>query len=76
MKTFDAIRSPSTATLRRPIHRVKQWDTAALGGQLPSLARENAKLGITVNTVLTYRKRAYAKLGVGSQNEIFRLCLH
>lgn len=33
------------------------------------------KLDVTVNTVLTYRKRAYAKLGIGSQNELFRICL-
>lgn len=33
------------------------------------------KLDLTVNTVLTYRKRAYAKLGIGSQNELFRICL-
>jgi DNA-binding CsgD family transcriptional regulator len=28
-------------------------------------------LGISVNTVTTHRKRAYAKLRVGSQNELF-----
>lgn len=33
------------------------------------------KLGISLNTVLTYRKRAYAKLCIGSQNELFRICL-
>jgi DNA-binding CsgD family transcriptional regulator len=27
--------------------------------------------GISVNTVATHRKRAYAKLGIGSQNELF-----
>jgi len=32
-------------------------------------------LGISLNTVLTYRKRAYARLGITSQNELFRLIL-
>ncbi len=32
-------------------------------------------LGIGLNTVLTYRKRAYARLGVSSQAELFSLCL-
>ena len=30
-------------------------------------------LGIRLNTVLTYRKRAYARLGICSQNELVRL---
>jgi DNA-binding CsgD family transcriptional regulator len=29
------------------------------------------KLGISVHTVATHRKRAYAKLGISSQNELF-----
>lgn len=32
-------------------------------------------LGLRYNTILTYRKRAYAKLNISSQNELFRLCL-
>jgi DNA-binding CsgD family transcriptional regulator len=32
-------------------------------------------LGISINTVLTYRKRAYLRLGVSSQNELLRLVL-
>lgn len=32
-------------------------------------------LELRYSTVLTYRKRAYAKLGISSQNELFRLCL-
>ena len=30
-------------------------------------------LGISRNTVLTYRKRAYARLNISSQNQLFRL---
>ena len=32
-------------------------------------------LGISVNTVLTYRKRAYTRLGITSHNELMRLVL-
>jgi DNA-binding CsgD family transcriptional regulator len=32
-------------------------------------------LDIAPSSVLTYRKRAYEKLGIGSQNELFALCL-
>ena len=32
-------------------------------------------LGISVNTVLTYRKRAYARLGITSHIELMRLVL-
>jgi DNA-binding CsgD family transcriptional regulator len=32
-------------------------------------------LQIALSSVLTYRKRAYAKLGIGTQNELFALCL-
>ena len=32
-------------------------------------------LGISINTVLTYRKRAYARLGISSHNELMRLVL-
>ncbi|PVX85882.1 helix-turn-helix domain-containing protein [Paraburkholderia unamae] len=30
-------------------------------------------LGISINSVLTYRKRVYEKLGITSQNELFML---
>lgn len=32
-------------------------------------------LRISVNTVLTYRKRAYQRLGISSQSELFSLCV-
>lgn len=32
-------------------------------------------LDVSLSSVLTYRKRAYEKLGIGSQNELFALCL-
>jgi DNA-binding CsgD family transcriptional regulator len=32
-------------------------------------------LGISRNTVLTYRKRAYARLKISSQNQLFRLVM-
>jgi DNA-binding CsgD family transcriptional regulator len=33
------------------------------------------ELGVSVNTILTYRKRAYARLGISSQNELMRSIL-
>jgi DNA-binding CsgD family transcriptional regulator len=33
------------------------------------------ELGISINTVLTYRKRAYARLAISSHNELMRLVL-
>jgi DNA-binding CsgD family transcriptional regulator len=33
------------------------------------------QLGVSLNTVLTHRKRAYARLGISSQNELLRLLL-
>lgn len=33
------------------------------------------QLGISVNTVLTYRKRIYTRFGISSQNELLRLML-
>ncbi|WP_407194692.1 helix-turn-helix transcriptional regulator [Bradyrhizobium sp. STM 3566] len=35
----------------------------------------SADLGIGLQTVLTYRKRAYGKLGISSQNELFAIVL-
>jgi DNA-binding CsgD family transcriptional regulator len=34
-----------------------------------------SKLGVSINTVLTHRKRAYAKLAISSQNELSRIVL-
>jgi DNA-binding CsgD family transcriptional regulator len=31
--------------------------------------------GVSINTVMTYRKRAYAKLNISSQSELFNKCL-
>ncbi len=32
-------------------------------------------LGLQVSSVVTFRRRAYARLGISSHNELFRLCL-
>jgi LuxR family transcriptional regulator, activator of tox operons len=34
------------------------------------------RLNVSINTVRTYRKRAYARLGISSQNELMRLVSH
>lgn len=33
------------------------------------------ELGVGINSVLTYRKRAYARLGISSQNELMRILM-
>jgi DNA-binding CsgD family transcriptional regulator len=35
----------------------------------------SAKFGISIHSTVTYRKRAYDKLGISSQNELFRMVL-
>lgn len=40
-----------------------------------SILAISLELGITQNTVSTLRKRAYSRLGICSQNELFGLCL-
>jgi DNA-binding CsgD family transcriptional regulator len=35
----------------------------------------SAELGISLHSTLTYRKRAYQRLGISSQNELFGLAL-
>lgn len=44
----------------------------AIGMNSEGIALE---LGITVNTVLTYRKRVYSRLGISSQNELVKLVI-
>lgn len=40
-----------------------------------SILAISLELGITQNTVSTLRKRAYSRLGISRQNELFALCL-
>jgi len=35
-----------------------------------------SSLGVSINTILTHRRRAYAKLGISSQNELSHMLLH
>ncbi|MCC6211130.1 MAG: helix-turn-helix transcriptional regulator, partial [Burkholderiales bacterium] len=57
--------------------RLTRRETEVLSRILLGVSSEGISLdlGIGVNTVLTYRKRAYARLGVTSQAELFSLCL-
>ena len=48
---------------------IQVCDGIARGLTSEGIAIEN---GISINTVLTYRKRAYARLGISSQNELLR----
>jgi DNA-binding CsgD family transcriptional regulator len=33
------------------------------------------KLGLSINTILSHRRRAYAKLAISSQTELFHMLL-
>ena len=33
------------------------------------------ELGVSLNTVLTYRRRAYERLGISAQNELFAIVM-
>ncbi len=57
--------------------RLTRRETDVLSRALLGVTSEGIALdlGIGLNTVLTYRKRAYARLGVSSQAELFSLCL-
>jgi DNA-binding CsgD family transcriptional regulator len=35
----------------------------------------SAELGVSLHSTLTYRKRAYEKIGISSQNELFGIVL-
>jgi DNA-binding CsgD family transcriptional regulator len=35
-----------------------------------------SSLGLSINTILTHRRRAYAKLRISSQNELSHILLH
>ncbi|HEX7759359.1 MAG TPA: helix-turn-helix transcriptional regulator [Caulobacteraceae bacterium] len=55
-----------------PMREAQVCAGIARGLTSEGIALEN---GIAVNTVLTYRKRAYARLGLSSQNELLRRLL-
>jgi len=55
-----------------PLREVQVCVGIARGLTSEGIALEN---GIALNTVLTYRKRAYARLGISSHNELLRCVL-
>ncbi|MDH2355198.1 helix-turn-helix transcriptional regulator [Bradyrhizobium sp. SSUT112] len=58
-----------------PVLSTREADVCA--GIMEGLTSEGIalRLDIGINTVLTYRKRAYARLGISSQNELLRLVM-
>jgi DNA-binding CsgD family transcriptional regulator len=63
----------SCAPLTRLTEREKEVCQRILAGF--SSEAISADLGIGLNSTLTYRKRAYDKLGISSQNELFAIAL-
>jgi DNA-binding CsgD family transcriptional regulator len=62
-----ALRAPDLSTRERQV-----CAQIVLGKRSHAIARE---FGLSMNTVLSHRRRAYAKLKISSQNELFRLVL-
>jgi DNA-binding CsgD family transcriptional regulator len=63
----------SCAPLTRLTEREKEVSLRILAGF--SSEAISADLGISLHSTLTYRKRAYDKLGISSQNELFAIAL-
>lgn len=53
-------------------HREQQVCQAVLQGKKNELIAD--ELGVSLNSVVTYRKRAYEKLGISSRAQLFALC--
>lgn len=64
--------------LRQLSQRLPLREIEVCDGILQGISSEGIalKLGVSVNTVRTYRKRAYARLQISSQNELMRLIAH
>lgn len=62
------------AALRRLPEHLPDREVEVCDGILRGVSSEGIalKLGVSINTVRTYRKRAYARLGISSQNELMR----
>lgn len=71
----DARGSGYKAALARHPARLPERELEVCDGILQGISSEGIalKLGVSINTVRTYRKRAYARLGISSQNELMRL---
>ena len=69
LKFMDRLRAVSPSMPKRELQVCAQ---IARGVTSEGIACE---LGIGTNTVLTYRKRAYARLNISSQNELLRLIM-
>ena len=59
-----------------PLSALSDRERQVCQGILSGLKSEaiGAEIGIAANSVVTYRKRAYAKLGINSRADLFALC--
>lgn len=62
---------------RAPLSELTAREQEVCRGILVGLSSEaiSQKLGISLHSTLTYRKRAYEKLGISAQNELFAIVL-
>jgi len=73
----DASRLLKQAFVAAPLDALTARERDVCLGILRGLSSEAiaGELAISVNTVLTYRRRAYQRLGITSQNELFSLVM-
>ena len=73
----DAVPMRALAARQQPLARLTGREQEVCLRILSGLSSEAiaASLGIGLHSALTYRKRAYDKLGISSQNELFAIAL-
>lgn len=80
LRRVEAAASPASFAerLRRLPAGLPPREIEVCDGILQGVSSEGIalRLGLSINTVRTYRKRAYARLHVSSQNELMRLVSH
>jgi DNA-binding CsgD family transcriptional regulator len=62
--------------LQGPFSSLAERERSVCSGIVDGFISEAIALGISINSVLSYRKRAYSKLGNTSSNELFALSAH
>jgi DNA-binding CsgD family transcriptional regulator len=62
--------------LRSPLNSLSQREKVICEAMLKGLTSDAIawELDLSVNTVNTYRQRAYSKLGINSKSALFALC--
>ena len=75
---IDMIKSPLAAAFERHLPALSEREATVCVGVVTGHSNEAIALhlDLSINSVRTYRRRAYAKLQITSQNELFALILN